>query len=100
MPIFDPAFLGGVSVTLGDVNGDGTMDIIAGAGPGGGPQVRVLSGTDLSELASFYAFDPFFSGGVRVASGDVNGDGRADIIVGAGAGAGPHVRVFSGLDLE
>ena len=83
-PVFDPAFLGGVSVTLGDVNGDGTADIIAGAGPGGGPQVRVLSGTDLSELASFYAFDPSFSGGVRVAAGDVNGDGRADIIVGGG----------------
>ena len=58
VPIFDPAFLGGVSVTLGDVNGDGTVDIIAGAGPGGGPHVRVFSGTDLSELASFFAFDP------------------------------------------
>ncbi len=99
-PIFAPAFLGGASVTLGDVNGDGTVDIIAGAGLGGGPHVRVFSGTDLSELASFYAFDPSFSGGVHVASGDVNGDGRADIIVGAGAGAGPHVRVFSGLDLS
>ncbi len=100
VPIFDPTFLGGASVTLGDVNGDGTVDIIAGAGPGGGPQVRVFSGTDLSELANFYAFDPSFSGGVRVASGDVNGDGRSDIIVGADAGGGPHVRVFSGVDLS
>jgi hypothetical protein len=98
--VFDTAFLGGVSVTLADVNGDGTADIIGAAGPGGGPHVRVLSGVDFSELASFFAYDPAFTGGVNVAAGDVDGDGRADIITGAGLGAGPHVQVFRGGDLQ
>jgi hypothetical protein len=95
---YSPLFTGGVYVALGDVNGDGIDDIVTGADAGGGPQVIAYSGRDLSVLRSFYAYSPFFNGGVRVAVGDVNGDGKADIITGAGAGGGPHVEAFSGVD--
>ena len=43
--------------------------------------------------------DPAFSGGVRVASVDANQDGRADVIVGAGKGGGPNVKVIDGLGI-
>src|SRR5205823_1096520 len=79
-----------------DVNGDGLRDIITGAGAGGAPIVRVLSGQNGQELLSFMGFDSGFTGGVTVAAGDVDGDGKADIIVGAGAGGAPAVRVFNG----
>lgn len=94
-------FLGGVRVALGDVNGDGTPDIITGAGPGAGPQVKVFNGTNGAEIRSFFAFDANYVGGVHVAAGDVNGDGMADIIVGTGvtSGGGAVVRVFRGTDL-
>jgi hypothetical protein len=95
---YDPNFAGGVWVAAGDMNGDGRDDIITGAGPGGGPHVEVFSGADNSVLGSWFAYDPNFHGGIFVGVGDVNGDGHADIITGAGAGGGPHVVVFSGAD--
>ncbi|MDA2922673.1 S8 family serine peptidase, partial [Patescibacteria group bacterium AH-259-L07] len=92
---YDERFSGGVSVASGDVDGDGKDEIITGAGPSGGPHVRVF---DLygQPKGSFFAYDERFSGGVSVASGDVDGDGKDEIITGAGPSGGPHVRVFDG----
>lgn len=103
---FAPSFTGGVRVAVADLNGDGTPDIIAGAGPGTASQVIVIDGTKLNQmqsnnqiansalLTSFFAFSPTgFSGGVYVAAG-VGSKGPAEIVVGAGAGGGPQVIVI------
>ena len=89
-------FTGGVRVAVGDVTGDSVVDIITGTGAGGAPHVKVFDGVTGAEIRSFFAFSPAFLGGVSVASADIDGDTVADIIVGAGPGAGPHVKVFSG----
>ena len=39
--------------------------------------------------------EPQFPGGVRVATGDLAGDGSERIVTGAGAGGGPQVSVFN-----
>jgi hypothetical protein len=88
-------FRGGVWVAAGDVNGDGRADIITGAGRGGGPHVKVFDGATGALLNERMAYDPVLRGGVTVAAGDVNGDGLADVITGAGVGGGPHVKVYN-----
>lgn len=92
---FDPRFIGGVRVALGDTDHDGKSEIIAGAGPGGGPNVVILNGATGKLIRSFFAFDPAFAGGIFLAAGDANGDSKADVIIGAGPGGGPDVVVAS-----
>lgn len=41
-----------------------------------------------------------FTGGCYTAVGDINGDGVADVITGAGYGGGPHVKVFDGVAIQ
>jgi subtilisin family serine protease len=92
---YDAGFTGGVRVATGDINGDGIPDIITAAGPGGGPHLKVFDAKTGTTFGGFFSADPSFSGGLNIATGDVNGDGRADIIVGTDTGGGPRVTVFS-----
>jgi autotransporter-associated beta strand protein len=93
---YDARFAGGVTVAAGDTNGDGRAEVITGAGAGGGPHVRVFDVATERVVREFFAYDPTFTGGVFVAAGDVDGDGKADVVTGTGVGGGPHVRAFSG----
>ena len=90
---YSQAFTGGVYVAAGNVTGGTAAEIVTGAGPGGGPHTRIF-GADGTPLGGFMAYDPSFHGGVRVATGDLNGNGTSEIVTGAGPGGGPHVRIF------
>ncbi|MFA5128342.1 MAG: putative glycoside hydrolase [Patescibacteria group bacterium] len=93
-------FRGGVSVAVGDTDGNGWPEIITGAGFGGGPHVRIFSGGGKLMHPGFFAYDPAFRGGVNVAMADLNDDGRAEIITGPGIGGSPEVKIFDAKDLS
>ena len=58
--------------------------------------VRVFDLQEPQNAPSFEAFAAPVKGGVRVATGDFNQDGFPDVVVGAGPGAPPRVKVFDG----
>jgi hypothetical protein len=85
----------GAVASAGDVNGDGFADLIVGAFGVGGNTGRAYlylggpggaSGTPSATLSGLDGTNATF-GRVVSSAGDVNGDGYADVIVGAGAAA-------------
>jgi FtsP/CotA-like multicopper oxidase with cupredoxin domain len=89
------------SVAMGDVNGDGVLDLIAGAGKGSSPDVVVYSGAPVKGRHSFETvltrFTAFGSGdrsGVSVAAAEIDGGADDNIIAGSGAGVPDRVNVY------
>lgn len=64
-----------------------------GSAPGTAPTVTVLN-ADGSVRFAKTVFDPAFTGGVNVAVGDINGDGKKDVVVTPGFGGGPIILVL------
>lgn len=79
-------YTGPITVALGDINGDGVPDLITGTGPGTSPILSAFDGANGSLLGTLN-LAPGFLGGINVAAGDLDGDGIAEIVVGAGAGS-------------
>jgi len=87
-------FKGGASIAYGQTDiSNHVQELIVGAGPGGGPQIRVFT-SDNRLLSQFFAYPRNFRGGLHVTTGDINGDGIDEIITGTGNGGGPQVRAF------
>ncbi len=103
--IDDPNFRGGARTSIGDLNGDGKGDLVVAAGFGGGPRVAAFDGSKLTStggpklFGDFFAFEQSLRNGIFVATGDFNGDGKADLVTGGGPGGGPRVQILSGADL-
>jgi len=91
---YDENFRGGISVSLGDLDGDNIDEIVTGPMSGGGPHLKVFSQNG-SLISEFMAYDENFRGGISVSLGDLDGDGKDEIITGPGPGGGPHVKVLS-----
>ena len=82
---YENGFRGGVRVTTGDIDGDGTDEIIVAPGIGRPFEVKVYKqdGTPLPAYTTF-PFGPGYNRGGEIASGNVDGIGGDDLVVSAG----------------
>jgi hypothetical protein len=92
--VYGETFTGGVFTAVGNVDGAGLAEIVTGAGPGGGPHVRVWRGDGSLQNDGFMAYAVNFGGGVRVAAGDTDNDLFAEIVTASGPGQATQVRCF------
>lgn len=91
---YGTGMVAGLNVAIGNVTGNGN-EIIAVPRRGSGPHILRFSPTGKQLSPGFFAYSSRFHGGVNIATGDINGDGKDEIITGAGPGGGAHVRAFT-----
>jgi FtsP/CotA-like multicopper oxidase with cupredoxin domain len=88
--------MGGAATATGDINGDLVEDIVVGrpARPGSLASVSVYDGKGLRRTGRFRPFPETPRAGVSVATGDIDRDGRAEIIVGRVGRGASLARIF------
>ena len=87
----------GNAFTSQDFGVAGRKRYAVAADGGGGPRVQVYDAVSGALVSDQFVYEESFRGGVRVASGDVNGDGVDDLVTVAGVGGGPRVRALDGV---
>jgi len=85
---------------VGDLDGDAVPDVAVASPAGAKPTtVRVYSGASryAKVLREVQPFGPDADGGASVALGDLNGDGKDDLVVGQGPGGAPQVKIYDAV---
>lgn len=89
-------YRGSFSPAIGQVQ-VGPGNILLGVGKGRAAEVLIYGNNLTKLIRRFYPYEKSFTGGVKVAAGDVNGDGLDEIITVPMSGRRSLVRVFNGL---
>lgn len=89
-------FKDGLRVAVGNVDGGKFDEIIAGTETNA-PQVLIFKaqGKSFKKIKSFSPISKALSKGISVGAADIDGNGIKEIIVGAGGGSAPLVKIYN-----
>jgi len=94
---YDANYSGGINLAVADLNGDGLAEIVTAPMGGMEPKIRVFGYRNnkiIRVISDFLAYDKNFRGGVAVSVGDIDGDGKGEIVTSPTSKGGPQIRVF------
>ena len=79
---FGEKFFGELALAVGDLNLDGKAEIVVAPKYGGGPQIKIYDNEGHELFGSgFFAYGESYRNGLKLATGDIDGDGNKDILV-------------------
>jgi uncharacterized delta-60 repeat protein len=93
--VYGASFTLGVHVAVGDVLGDGAVELLVAPDVGGLPFVNVFNPLNGTLLRQVQVFGESYRLGVRLAVGDAAGDAKQELIVAPQAGGAPVVNLFN-----
>jgi hypothetical protein len=94
---YDKNFRGGINVSCGDIDGNGKDEIVTSPKSGGASNIRIFDKDGKSLGFSFYAYPKGDNHGTNITLGDVDGDGKDEIMT--SSEEGPLIKIFKGQKL-
>ena len=90
-------YVGGLSVAAAMLDGPGKAgSVVVGTGKGKAGEVLIYDNRMSKLKKRFYPYEKTFKGGIYVATGDIMGDQKDEIIVSAISGKNMPIKVFDG----
>ena len=91
---FGPKYRAGFYGALGNFDGGSELEAAIGSGGARVGEVLVFDSNLQKIKYSFFPFDKKYNGAIKVAAGDINGDGKSEIITMGKLGTKNIVRIF------